>query len=205
MGFYDDRILPHLIDLSMRNRRVAERRQGIVPNARGRVLEIGIGSGLNLPFYDPGVEAVVGVDPSAKLLAMARRAAERVAPAVELVEHSAEALPFDTASFDTVVSTWTLCSIPDVNAALTEIRRVLKPAGSFLFIEHGAAAEPAVARWQDRLNPVWGRFSGGCHLNRPIDALVRQAGLAIAELETGYLLKGPRLLAYHYDGRATAG
>lgn len=203
MGFYDDRILPHLIHLSMRNRQVARHRQRVIPAATGRVLEIGIGSGLNLPFYSKGVTAVVGVDPSARLIAMARRAADSLPFGVEFVDQSAEALPFEDRSFDSVVSTWTLCSIPDARAALTELRRVLKPGGELIFIEHGASPDDRVASWQNRLNPIWTRFAGGCQINKPIDTMIADSGFSITRLETDYLVAGPKVLTFHYDGRAS--
>ncbi len=205
MGFYVDRILPYLIHLSMRNRQVARHRQRVIPAATGRVLEVGIGSGLNLPFYSNTVTEVVGVDPSARLIAMARRAADSLPFGVEFVDRTAEAMPFDDRSFDSVVSTWTLCSIPDAKAALTEMRRVLKPGGELIFIEHGASPDHRVASWQNRLNPIWTRLAGGCQINKPIDTLVTEAGFSITRLETDYLVKAPRVLTFHYDGRGVAG
>lgn len=209
MGFYDDRVLPHLIHLAMGNKQVARHRQRVIPAATGRVLEIGIGSGLNLPFYSNAVTGLVGVDPSTRLVAMARIAARdrRSAGAlpfdVELLDRSAETLPFEDRTFDSVVSTWTLCSIPDAAAALAEMRRVLKPDGGLIFIEHGASPDRRVASWQNRLNPLWTRFAGGCEINRPIDELVTGAGFSINRLEAGYLVTGPRVLSYHYDGHAS--
>ena len=203
MGFYNDHVLPYLIHLSMRNRRVAKHRQRIIPAARGRVLEIGIGSGLNLPFYSGEVTELVGIEPSARLAEMARRSAGDTPFDVRLEPHSAEMLPFENQSFDSVVSTWTLCSIPDVRAALAEMRRVLKPGGDFIFIEHGASPDAGVAAWQRRVDPVWTRFAGGCHVNRPIDDLIERSGFRISRLETGYLVEGPRVLTFHYEGRAS--
>ncbi len=202
MGFYDRYVLPRLIHLSMRNKEAARHRRRVVPAARGRVLEIGIGSGLNLPFYAAEVTAVHGLDPSGELLSMARKAAGGVPFALEFVEGSAEAIPFDAASFDSVLTTWTLCSIPDASAALGEMRRVLKPGGALIFMEHGRSPERRVEAWQRRLTPLWTRVAGGCHLDRPIDALIRDAGFAIDRLETGYMVKGPRLMTYSYEGRA---
>ena len=201
MSFYGRRILPWGIDIAMKNRAAAERRTRLLPAARGRVLEIGVGSGHNLAHYPATVDRVVGLDPSPELLAKARRRLGAAAVPVELVEHSAEAIPFDDGDFDTVVSTWTLCSIPDAAAALAEVRRVLKPNGAFLFVEHGRAPSAAVARWQSRLNPIWSRLSGGCNLDRPIDALVRAAGFRLAAFECGYLDGGPRLLSYSFMGK----
>ena len=157
MGFYDRYVLPRLIHLSMRNKEAARHRRRVVPAARGRVLEIGIGSGLNLPFYAAEVTAVHGLDPSGELLSMARKAAGGVPFSLEFVEGSAEAIPFDAASFDSVLTTWTLCSIPDASAALGEMRRVLKPGGALIFMEHGRSPERRVEAWQRRLTPLWTR------------------------------------------------
>jgi ubiquinone/menaquinone biosynthesis C-methylase UbiE len=201
MGFYHDRVLPHLVHLAMRQRDLAGYRARVIAQAEGRVLEIGIGSGLNLPYYSARTECVIGLDPSPKLLAMTRRAAQRAAIPVELFEDSAEAIPLQDRSVDTVVTTWTMCSIPDARRALGEMRRVLKPQGRLLFVEHGRAPEPAVQRWQDRLTPLWRRVSGGCHLNRAIGELIGSAGFRIERLETGYM-RGPRPLTFMYEGSA---
>jgi ubiquinone/menaquinone biosynthesis C-methylase UbiE len=203
MGFYRDRIVPSLIDLAMRNAEATQRRTVVVPRARGRVLEVGIGSGLNLPYYTRDVTALVGVEPSAKLAAMTRRKLGGVPFPVELVERSAEALPLDDASFDTVVTTWVLCSIPDPLRALGEMRRVLAPGGMLVFVEHGLAPDAGVRRWQQRLNPLWRRISGGCNFDRGIDDLLGRAGFRIATLERFYL-KGARLLTATYEGTALA-
>lgn len=201
MGFYDERVLPHLLNLAMSNRDLAAYRRRVVPAARGRVLEVGIGSGLNLPFYGSDVEAVIGLDPSSPLLAMAGRQASKAPSPVTMLRGSAEAIPLEDASVDTVLTTWTLCSIPDAHAALAEMRRVLKPAGELVFVEHGRAPDAAVARWQDRLTPLWRPIAGGCHLNRPIDALVTDAGFALADIRCGYM-RGPRPFTFMYEGRA---
>lgn len=203
MSFYAKRVLPHLINLAMRQRTLAAYRSRLVPAAEGRVLEIGIGSGLNLPFYGSAVTELVGIDPSGSLLHMAGERDAGETP-VRLIEASAEAMPLEDGGFDTAVTTWSLCSIPDVMAALAEIRRVLKPSGSLLFVEHGRAPETAVARWQDRITPVWRPIAGGCHLNRPIDALIREAGFRLRELQTGYM-PGPRPFTFMYEGRALRG
>jgi len=203
MGLYNRYVLPSLLHLSMQAPDATRLRRRVIPEARGRVLEVGVGSGLNLPFYGEGVEHVTGIDPSPPLLARAGKAAETAPFMVDLIAGNAEAMDFDTASFDTVVSTWTLCSIPDVAAALVEIRRVLRPDGVFLFIEHGRAGEAPVRAWQDRLTPLWRRCAGGCHLNRDIAALISAGGLVIGDIDTGYLVHGPRVLTWHYRGRAT--
>ncbi len=202
MGWYERRILPRLIDFAMRRNRLVPLREGLLAAAEGTVLEIGIGSGLNLPLYPRDVKAVYGIDPSPELLAMAKKHASWVHFPVELAEGSAEALPLDDRSVDRVVTTWTLCSVGDPARALAEIRRVLRPGGALLFLEHGRAPESAVHRWQERLTPYWRRVAGGCHLDRPIDRMIREAGLRFAELQTGYLIRGPRLFTFHYRGRA---
>jgi ubiquinone/menaquinone biosynthesis C-methylase UbiE len=203
MGLYQNHVLPWAINLLMKQEEMTRLRQRVVPAAQGRVLEVGIGRGLNLPFYGAGVEAVIGVDPLSEKLEFARGVAARVPFAVELRDLSAEALPFEDATFDSVVMTWTLCSIVDAPRALVEMRRVLKPDGELIFIEHGLAPEESVASWQHRLNPLWRRCVGGCNLDRPTEALIRGAGFALNRLETGYLMAGPRPLTYHYEGRAS--
>ncbi|MGH7078262.1 MAG: class I SAM-dependent methyltransferase, partial [Acetobacteraceae bacterium] len=166
MSLYQHLILPPLLHLAMRQKSLMPFRRRVIGAAEGRVLEIGIGSGLNLPLYGPGVRSVIGVEPSRELLRMARPRAATAAVPIELLEASAEVLPLEQGTIDTVVTTWTLCTIPDAQAALAEVRRVLKPGGKLLFVEHGRAPEPGVARWQDRLDPLWRRLAGGCHLNR---------------------------------------
>lgn len=201
MGLYRDHILPHLIHLSMRQRNLAAYRARVLPAAQGRVLEIGIGSGLNLPYYSTTVEQVIGLDPSPKLLGMAREAARRTSLPLDLIENSAEAIPLYNRSIDTVVTTWTMCSIPDVQRALGEMRRVLKPEGRLLFVEHGLSPDPGIRRWQDRLTPVWRQVGGGCHLNRAIGELIEEAGFRIERLETGYM-RGPKPMTFMYEGSA---
>jgi len=187
MGFYQDQIVPLLINWSMRQKNLAAYRTRIIPAAEGRVLEIGIGSGLNLPFYSRNVARVIGLEPSPRLLAMARRVERTGNGPVEFIEGSAEAIPLQDASVDTVVTTWTLCSIPDALRALCDMRRVLRPGGRLLFVEHGRAPDPKVIWWQDRLTPVWKRLGGGCHLNRAIGTLIEGAGFQFDRLHTGYM------------------
>lgn len=201
MGFYDKWILPRLIDLSTRNKEATRYRAKIVPEARGTILEIGIGSGLNLPFYGASVEKLYGLDPSEELLRMARKKARNVSFPVEFLNQPGTEIPLDERSVDTVVITWTLCSISDPVKALKEMRRVLKPEGALVFAEHGLAPEPGVQRWQRRLNPLWNRIGGGCNLDRKMDALISTAGFAITGLVTEYA-KGPRPLSYIYCGNA---
>lgn len=200
MSFYEHHILPYLLDWAMRHGPFLEYRDRLVPTADGRVLEIGIGSGHNLPFYSRRASAIIGLDPSPALLLLAARARapER---AVTLLRGTAEAIPLDDASIDTVVTTWTLCSIPDATAALAEARRVLRPAGRLIFVEHGRAPDPFIQRWQDRLTPLWKQIAGGCHINRPIDRMLEAAGFHIEQLSTGYA-RGPRLMTFMYEGWA---
>jgi ubiquinone/menaquinone biosynthesis C-methylase UbiE len=204
LGFYQRRILPRLLHFGMRQKQLVPLRERLVAGARGRVLEIGVGSGLNLPFYPRELDLLLGLDPSRELLAMARRQASWVHFPVELCEGHAEEIPLDDSAVDYVVMGWTLCSVADPLRTLAEIRRVLRPGGTLFFVEHGLAPEPGVARWQDRLTPVWRRLAGGCHLNRPIDRLIEASGLRLADVETGYLISGPRFATYHYRGRAVA-
>jgi ubiquinone/menaquinone biosynthesis C-methylase UbiE len=202
MGLYSKWLLPSLIDLSMRNKRLRPFRERIAGAAEGRVLEIGVGSGLNLRFYKQQAREIFGLDPSPGLLARARTNAERLNMPVRLLEGSAEHIPLQSSSMDTVVMTWTGCSIPAVDIGLQEMRRVLKQSGRILFVEHGRAPEPGVARWQDRLDPVWRRLSGGCHLNRQIDRLIGDAGFRMDRLASGYI-PGPRVMTFFYEGAAS--
>ena len=202
MGFYAKHLLPRFIDLAMRNPGTAGLRAEWLPQARGDVLEIGVGSGLNLPFYSSQVRRVYGLDPSVELQQMARKRAPGVRIAVEFLRQSAEEpVPLPDASIDTIVVTWTLCSIADAPKALHQVKRVLKPEGRLIFLEHGRAPERNVATWQDRLTPLWKRIGGGCHLNRKIDDLIVSAGFRISDLKMGYL-PGPRPLTYTYQGVA---
>jgi len=202
VGFYSKHILPHLLDLAMRNKEQTRLRAQWIPHARGEVLEVGVGSGLNLPFYSREVQRLRGVDPSLELQRMARKRASGAPFAVEFLLQSAEdPLPISTGSMDTVVLTWTLCSIPNTSRALMEIRRVLRPDGRLLFLEHGRAPDPGVALWQDRITPIWKHIAGGCTLNRKMDELIAAAGFHITELSTGYML-GPRPMTYMYQGFA---
>ena len=201
MGFYRERILPHLIQMSMNQAHFEPYRRRVTGAARGRVLEIGVGSGLNLSLYPSGTH-IVGLDPSPKLLSMARSVARNRSESIELIEGSAESIPLPDHSVDTVVTTWTMCSIPDLPTALGEVRRVLKADGRLLFAEHGLSKEPNVVRWQNRLTPIWKRVGGGCHLNRPIDVLIGGAGFQITELNTDYM-KGPKPMTFIYQGEAS--
>jgi ubiquinone/menaquinone biosynthesis C-methylase UbiE len=202
VGFYARHVLPRMIDMAMRNTDTTRLREKWIPYARGEVLEIGIGSGRNLPLYPLAVRHVYGVDTSIELQQMARERILTTHAKVDFLAQSAEApLPLSDASIDTVVSTWTLCSIPNAVAALKEMKRVLKPDGYFIFLEHGRAPEERLVAWQNRLTPVWKRFTGGCHLNRKIDELIISAGFKITDLKTCYL-PGPRPMTFTYQGLA---
>lgn len=202
MRVYDRYILPHLIDFACGMGAVMKARSQIVPLAQGRVLEVGIGSGLNLSFYDPQrVAVVVGVDPSADMQRLARERAARCQVPVEMIALELGQIQAEDASFDDIVCTFTLCTIPDALAALKEMRRVLKAGGRLLFCEHGLAPDLPVVRWQKRLTPLWKPLAGGCHLDRDIPALIGAGGFHIRELSTGYL-KGPRPMTHVYRGWA---
>jgi len=201
MGFYDRWIVPRLLDLAMRSRVLDHYRERTIETARGLALEIGVGSGLNLPLYGPAVTRVVGLDPSTELLRLASRRAGDVVIPVSLLRASAEHLPLADALFDTIVMTWTLCSIPNPIAALMEMRRVLRPGGRLIFVEHGLSPEIRTARWQHRLTPYWRRISGGCHLDRKMEELIRAAGFQIDAVETGYMT-GPKPWTFMYQGSA---
>lgn len=203
MGFYERWILPRLLELSMRHRRLDAFRRRTVPLARGIVLEIGVGSGLNFPLYSADADRVYAIDPSPEMLRLARPRASQAARPVLLMQASAEDLPLRDGSVDTVVTTWTLCTIPDAILALREMRRVLKAEGRLLFVEHGLSPEARIEHWQHRLTPCWKRISGGCHLDRKIDDLIRAAGFEISQLRSGYM-KGPKLMTFMYEGAAQA-
>lgn len=202
MGLYTKYVLPRLIDLAMRNRDTTRLRSESVPHAQGDVIEIGIGSGLNLPFYSSGVRRIYGVDPSAELQRFASKRASTVPFEVTFLRQSAEEpMPFEDSSIDTIVMTWSLCSIPNPAAALLQMKRVLKPEGRMFFIEHGRSADPKEEVWQDRITPLWKAIGGGCHLNRKIDDLIRAAGFQITEQKNFYL-PGPHIMTYTYQGVA---
>jgi SAM-dependent methyltransferase len=200
-SLYARYVLPVLIDLAMRNKAARAERARFVPLARGVTLEIGVGSGLNIPYYSSRVEKLYALDPSAELLRKAVARSERASFPIVPLRHPAERIPLTDASIDSAVMTWTLCSIGDPLAALREIRRVLTVDGELIFIEHGRAAQPGIVRWQDRLTPVWRRFTGGCHLNRPIETLLAQGGFVTTSIVTGHVA-GPRIGSYFYRGVA---
>jgi ubiquinone/menaquinone biosynthesis C-methylase UbiE len=200
MGFWNDKILPRMIDRGMRNDFMNDHRHRAAPLAKGRVLEIGSGSGLNFPLYGPAVTHLFGLEPSAYLRDKADEFAAKTTFSVDMIDASAEAIPLANDEVDTVVSSWTLCSIPDIEATLQELRRVLKPDGRFVFIEHGRAPDKSVSNWQDRLVPLSTRLLG-CSLNRPMDTLIDDAGFELLEMEKHYF-DGPKIISYHYIGQA---
>jgi ubiquinone/menaquinone biosynthesis C-methylase UbiE len=202
MNFYSDIIFPRLCDLAMRNKQLRGMRERVIGAAEGRVLEIGVGSGMNLPFYRPPVREILALEPAPRLMTMARDKSPATSISISFLEASAEAIPLDQHSVDTVITTWTLCSIPQAAVALSEMRRVLRPGGKLLFAEHGLAPDESVRRWQDRLTPAWRYIGGGCHLNRPIRSMIEGTGFRIARIETGYI-PGPKPMTFMYEGSAS--
>jgi ubiquinone/menaquinone biosynthesis C-methylase UbiE len=201
VGIFQDQVLPRVTNAIMSNSEFAAIRARVSAALQGEVLEVGFGSGLNVPHYPAAVTRVRAVDPATvgRKLAAKRVAASPVP--VEYVGLDGQALPVDAASVDHVLTTWTLCTIPDVERALSEVRRVLRPGGLLHFAEHGLSPDPKVARWQDRLTPLQRRLAGGCHLNRPIDRLVAGSGLELTQVKN-YYLKGPKPFGYLFEGQA---
>jgi ubiquinone/menaquinone biosynthesis C-methylase UbiE len=204
MSLYRKYILPWGVNKACGGKPVARQRAKIVPLATGKVLEIGIGSGLNLPFYDrENVDLIWGLEPDPNIRVLAEGMASEIDLPVEFIDLPGEEIPLADDSADTVVVTYTLCTIEDTASALRQIRRVLKPGASMLFCEHGRAPDENIYRWQNRIDPIWARFTGGCHLNRAIDDMIENAGFAIEGLETMYI-PGPRTHSFNYWGRAVA-
>lgn len=200
MGFFTRYLLPRATHYICSHKSLAQQRRKVVPLARGQVLEIGAGSGLNLPFYDPRkVQRVWGLEPRVEMWRQVDTRNLRFN--LEFLEAPAERIPLKDGSADTIVVTYTLCSVAGLSQALRDMRRVLKPGGELLFCEHGAAPHPRVRRWQERLNPVWGKLSGGCRLNLQIPSLLENGGFSIRSLDTGYI-GGPSFASYNYWGRA---
>ena len=201
-NFYDQHICPHMIDFFMNMNIIKKQRLKVIPNAKGKVLEVGIGSGLNLEFYDQNkVSKIYALDPHPKLEKMTRKRADKQGIEIEFFPVMAEKIPLEDHFFDTIVCTYTLCSIEDPIKALKEMKRVLKPAGQYIFSEHGLAPEENVIRWQNRLNPIQNLIGGGCNLNRDIPKLIEDGGYKIGELNKGYI-PGPKFISYHYWGHS---
>ena len=202
-SFYERHILPHVIGCACGARPIQRQRAKIVPKASGQVLELGIGGGLNLAFYDPArVASVTGVDPSEGLRQIAEAAPRPAGLRVDVLEGEAENLPFDAASFDTIVCTFTLCSVRSPQAALAEALRVLRQDGQFLFSEHGLSPDPKIQRWQRGIEPFWTPVAGGCHLTRPVAGSITAAGFSVETVETMYLPKAPKVLGWCEWGTA---
>ena len=201
MGFYEDQVLPRLVDVALGGKRFREPRARVAAGLEGEVLEVGFGSGRNVPHYPPAVRRVLAVDPAVVGRRLAARRVEASPVPVEYVGLDGEDLPVADASVDRVLTTWTLCTIPDVDRALAEIHRVLRPGGALHFLEHGRSSDLKVARWQDRLTPLQRRVAGGCHLNRPIERLISGSGLRITAIDN-YYLPGPKTVGCMYEGVA---
>jgi SAM-dependent methyltransferase len=203
MNVYERYVLPRLINASCSCSPVARQRQKIVPKAEGVVLELGFGSGLNLPYYDPlKVRKLYALEPARGMLRRAEKAIRGVPFAVDVLEEKAEALSLTASSVDTVLVTYSLCSIPDVIAALDGARRALKPSGRLLFCEHGLAPDEGVQRWQERIEPLWRVIGGGCHLTRDIPGMIRAAGFELESIDTTYLPRSPKWASFNYWGSA---
>ncbi len=203
MGFYEKHVLPHVVNFACSLKPMRYQRKKVLPRARGRVLEIGMGSGLNLPFYDSErVEMVWGLEPSEPMRRLARPRVDAAPFEVRFLDLPGEQIPLEDDSVDTVVSTYTLCTIPDAAAALGQMRRVLKPGGELVFCEHGDAPDTNVKRWQQRIEPSWKKIFGGCHLTRPIPRLIEDAGFKIRESEQMYVPGVVKIAAFEYWGVA---
>lgn len=203
INLYDKYILPHLLNCSCNTKPFTVQRKKVIPLATGKVLEVGIGSGLNLPFYQKdSIKEIWGLDPSKELLLMAKKKAKAENMDVQFLNATAESIQLDDNFFDTVVVTYTMCTISNLNQALSEIKRVMKTDGRLIFCEHGASPEPGVFVWQNRLNKVWSKISGGCNINKDIPSIIESSGLVVSQLETMYLPKTPKMLGYNYWGFA---
>ena len=204
MAFYEDVVLPRFINCACGSKPIMKQREKVVPRASGTVLEIGIGTGLNLPYYDAQkVDRVIGLDPSEKSWELAGERAANLAFEVEFIGLPSEEIPLADNSVDTVMVTFSLCTNPDPIRALQGMARVLKPSGELVFCEHGAAPDAKVFKWQQRVNPLWRRLCGGCNLNRDIPDLLRTAGFGINDMESMYLPSTPRIAGFNYWGSAT--
>ena len=203
MGFYDKYILPKFLNCACGTKPINYQREKIVPLAKGIVLDIGIGSGLNIPFYNKSnIDHLYGLDPSEELLKIAKPLAKKNELEIEFLQCGAEAIPLPDQSIDTVLITYTMCTIPDIKLSNSEIMRVLKPEGQLLFCEHGLAPDKNIAKWQRRINPIWSKIAGGCNLNRDIPKLITSSGFKISNMEEMYLPSTPKFAGYNYWGVA---
>ena len=203
MSLYDKYVLPKFLNCACGSNPVSRQRQKVVPLVEGKVLEVGVGSGLNLPFYDKSkIDELWGLDPSEELSDMARKVADRENIVLNFISSGAEEIPLPDSYFDSVLITYTMCTIPEVARANKEIKRVLKRGGKLIFCEHGEAPDENIRKWQKRINPFWGKLAGGCNINRKIPSLIQNAGFEIVELEEMYLPKTPKIAGYNYWGYA---
>lgn len=203
MSLYDKYILPKFLNCACGSKPIQYQRKKVVPHAEGIVLEVGIGSGLNLPFYDKSkISQIWGLDPSEELSVMARKTAEEEGLSVNFISSGAEEIPLPDSHFDTVLITYTMCTIPEVVRANIEIKRVLKNTGKLIFCEHGIAPDANIAKWQSRIDPFWGKIAGGCHINRNIPSILEDSGFKIVELDQMYLPSTPKIAGYNYWGFA---
>ena len=204
MSLYDKYILPHLLNCTCNQKPFIHQRRKVVPLAKGNILEIGIGSGLNIPFYETeGINKIWGIDPSEELISMAKNQIRNGTPDIELIISKAEEINFEDAFFDTILMTYTMCTIANLSDAFTELKRVMKPTGKLIFCEHGLAPDKNVVKWQNRINTFWPKISGGCNINKKIPSIIESSGFSILNLENMYLPKTPKVLGYNYWGTAT--
>lgn len=204
MSFYEKYILPRFLNCACASEPITYQRKKVVPLAEGKILEVGIGSGLNLPFYNKSkIIEIWGIDPSEELNAMAKRVATEENINVKFITSSAEDIPFPNNYFDTVLITYTMCTIPSVLKANEEMRRVLKSGGKMIFCEHGVSPDESIKKWQKRLNSIWGKIAGGCNINRDIPMLTKSSGFKIVMMDEMYLPKTPKIAGYNYWGYAT--
>ena len=205
MSLYEKYVLPKFLNCACGSKPVSYQRKKVVPLAEGKVLEIGIGSGLNLPFYDKAkIDEIWGLDPSEQLSEMAKQVADEESMEVKFISSGAEDIPLPDNYFDCVLVTYTMCTIPEVQRANQEIRRVLKDGGKMIFCEHGEAPDQNIRKWQNRINPFWGKLAGGCNINRKIPSLIQESGLDIIEMEEMYLPNTPKIAGYNYWGYAVS-
>ena len=205
MSLYEKYVLPKFLNCACGSKPVSYQRKKVVPLAEGKVLEVGIGSGLNLPFYDKAkIDEIWGLDPSEQLSEMAKQVADEESMEVKFISSGAEDIPLPDNYFDCVLVTYTMCTIPEVQRANQEIRRVLKGGGKMIFCEHGEAPDQNIRKWQNRINPFWGKLAGGCNINRKIPSLIQESGLDIIEMEEMYLPNTPKIAGYNYWGYAVS-